>query len=60
MPERAAQIEERTPAGRMLETDEIANAIVELCSPVFAHLTGTDVPIDGGWSVDGGGSRLFR
>lgn len=60
MPARRAEIEMRTPLGRTLETDEIAHAIVELAGPKFAYLSGSDVVIDGGWSTDGGGGRLFR
>jgi NAD(P)-dependent dehydrogenase (short-subunit alcohol dehydrogenase family) len=60
MPDRRRALEERTPLQRLLTIDEIAGAIVELSSSNFAYLTGTNVVIDGGWSIDGGGSRLFR
>ena len=59
MPRRQSVIEARTPLGRLVEVQEIADAIVELASPTFAYLTGTNVLIDGGFSTDGGGSGLF-
>ena len=60
MPERRTELELRTPLRRLIATQEIADAIVALASPRFAYLTGTNVVIDGGWSTDGGGARLFR
>ena len=60
MPERKEELEARTPLSRLLGVDEIAGAIVDLASPTFGYLTGTNVVIDGGWSIDGGGGRLFR
>jgi len=58
-PNRKAEIEARTPMGRLAEIDEIAKAVIALASPDFAYLTGTNVIIDGGFSTDGGSSGLF-
>ena len=38
----------KTPAGRMGNPEEIAQAIVWLCSDEASFVTGTIVPVDGG------------
>jgi len=38
----------RCPTGRMSTPQEIANAAVFLASPAAAHITGTNLIVDGG------------
>ena len=48
---RSRAILERTPLGRWGEPDDVALAVVFLCSPAAAFITGTIVPVDGGYLV---------
>src|ERR1700761_9268096 len=48
---RSRAILERTPLGRWGEPDDVAQAVVFLCSPAAAFITGTIVPVDGGYLV---------
>lgn len=48
-PETMATIAAATPLGRIAEPDEIANAILFLASPAAAMITGTILPVDGGY-----------
>jgi len=41
----------RTPAGRWGEPDDLAGLAVYLASPASDFLTGTAIPIDGGFSI---------
>ena len=41
----------RTPAGRWGEPDDLAGLAVYLSSPASDFLTGTAIPIDGGFSI---------
>jgi len=43
----------RTPAGRWGTPDEHAGVAVFLASPASAFVTGTAIPVDGGYSVLG-------
>jgi 2-deoxy-D-gluconate 3-dehydrogenase len=43
----------RTPAGRWGEPDDIAGAAVFLCSSASDFVTGTALPVDGGYSARG-------
>jgi 2-deoxy-D-gluconate 3-dehydrogenase len=43
----------RTPAGRWGEPADLAGVAVFLCSAASAFVTGTAIPVDGGYSVQG-------
>ncbi|MGZ4437214.1 MAG: 3-hydroxybutyrate dehydrogenase [Nocardioidaceae bacterium] len=36
---------------RLVEPDEVADAVAFLCSPTAASMTGTDLVLDGGWTA---------
>ncbi|NEW70780.1 SDR family oxidoreductase [Streptomyces rapamycinicus] len=36
---------------RLVEPEEVAEAVAFLCSPQAASMTGTDIVIDGGWTA---------
>jgi enoyl-[acyl-carrier protein] reductase III len=42
---------ERTPAGRMVEPEDVAGAVVFLCSPDAAMVCGHTLVVDGGFSL---------
>jgi NAD(P)-dependent dehydrogenase (short-subunit alcohol dehydrogenase family) len=42
---------ERHPVGRFGTSEEVAAAVLYLCSPEAAFLTGVALPIDGGWGL---------
>jgi 2-deoxy-D-gluconate 3-dehydrogenase len=46
---RNRQILERIPAGRWGEPNDLAGAAVFLASPASDYITGTILPVDGGW-----------
>ena len=48
-PVRSEQILSRIPAGRWAEPEDIAGAIVFLCSPSADYVHGVVLPVDGGW-----------
>jgi len=48
-----AALERRTPQGRLGTTEEIADAILYLCEPRAAHVTGQVLAVDGGWTAYG-------
>jgi enoyl-[acyl-carrier protein] reductase III len=41
----------RTPAGRMVEPEDIADAVVFLCSPQAEMIRGQTIVVDGGFSL---------
>ena len=41
----------RTPAGRMVEPDDIAGAVAFLCSPDAEMVRGQTLIVDGGYSL---------
>jgi len=45
---------ERTPAGRLVEPQDVAEVIAFLCSPGACMIRGQTIYIDGGWSIDVG------
>ncbi len=46
---RSAEILGRIPAGRWGQPDDLAGAVVFLCSPASAYVHGSVIPVDGGW-----------
>lgn len=48
-PERMNTVKAHTPLGRIAEPEEIADAILFLASPAAAMITGTTLPVDGGF-----------
>jgi NAD(P)-dependent dehydrogenase (short-subunit alcohol dehydrogenase family) len=52
--ERGAKIVAATPMGRFGEPNELAGAVVWLCSGTASFVTGAVVPVDGGFGAFGG------
>lgn len=46
---RARQILDRIPVGRWGRPEDLATAVLFLASPASSYVTGTIVPVDGGW-----------
>ncbi|MBI4182473.1 MAG: glucose 1-dehydrogenase [Proteobacteria bacterium] len=46
-----ASVLARIPLGRIGEPEDIANAVVFMCSSAAAMITGTSLLVDGGWTV---------
>ena len=50
-PERSQAIVARTPMGRWGRPEDVAGAVVFLCSPAAAFITGVILPVDGGYAA---------
>ena len=48
-PDRSRSILDRIPAGRWAEPDDIAGAVLFLCSRAADYVHGVVLPVDGGW-----------
>lgn len=48
-PDRSAAILARIPAGRWGAAEDLAGAVVFLCSPAASYIHGTILTVDGGW-----------
>ncbi|MFF0622442.1 3-hydroxybutyrate dehydrogenase [Streptomyces sp. NPDC004296] len=42
---------DRTAIKRLIEPDEVARAVLWLCTPQAGCITGTSLPLDGGWTA---------
>ncbi|WP_435845901.1 3-hydroxybutyrate dehydrogenase [Streptomyces huasconensis] len=42
----------RAPVKRLLEAEEVAAAVLWLCGPHTSYITGTSLPLDGGWGAN--------
>lgn len=49
--ENARKLGDAVPLGRLAEADDIAGAVLFLASDESAYITGTVMPVDGGWHV---------
>ena len=52
--DRGRAILARTPMGRFGDPAELSGAVLWLCSDAASFVTGVVIPIDGGFSADGG------
>lgn len=52
-PERNARVMMRSPMKRWGRTEEVANGILFLCSPLSSFVTGVVLPVDGGYLASG-------
>jgi NAD(P)-dependent dehydrogenase (short-subunit alcohol dehydrogenase family) len=50
-PETAERVLEQTPMGRMATTEEMASAVLWLCSDTASYVTGICLPVDGGMTA---------
>jgi 2-dehydro-3-deoxy-D-gluconate 5-dehydrogenase len=48
-PRRYREISDRIPAGRWGSPEDLAGALVFLCSPASSYMTGSVLTVDGGW-----------
>ena len=53
IPELQARVEERTPVGRWGEPDDLGGIAVFLSSDGSNYVSGTAIPVDGGYSING-------
>ena len=53
IPELEKRVTERTPAGRWGDPDDLGGIAVFLASEASNYITGTAIPVDGGYSING-------
>jgi 3-hydroxybutyrate dehydrogenase len=46
-----ALLAEKQPSRRLSSPTEVARLAVWLCAPAAHNITGTSIPIDGGWTA---------
>jgi NAD(P)-dependent dehydrogenase (short-subunit alcohol dehydrogenase family) len=54
------EVVDHTPAGRLAEPDDVAGAVVALCDPRSAFVTGQAIAVDGGYSTYGAAHPASR
>jgi cyclopentanol dehydrogenase len=47
-----SMVEQRTPLGRMAQPQDVANVIAFLCADESRYVTGTELTVDGGYSIN--------
>lgn len=52
------RVEGRTPMGRLGEVDEVGDAAAFLLSDLASYVTGTILPVDGGWAAFSGAGEV--
>ena len=52
--------EDAVPMGRLTRTEDVALAVLFLCSPAAAHVSGTEIVVDGAASLGGKFAELAR
>jgi NAD(P)-dependent dehydrogenase (short-subunit alcohol dehydrogenase family) len=57
--EGAARVTQGIPLGRLGTAEDVAEAVLFLCSPAAAFITGAVLVCDGGWSLGGLGSMTL-
>ena len=57
-PKIAKATEAATPLRRLGEPDDVAGAVVFLCSPAARYITGQNIVIDGGSTIGGGSAGI--
>jgi NAD(P)-dependent dehydrogenase (short-subunit alcohol dehydrogenase family) len=57
--EDAARVVRTVPLGRLGTLQDVAEAVLFLCSPAAAFITGAVLVCDGGWSLGGLGSMAL-
>jgi NAD(P)-dependent dehydrogenase (short-subunit alcohol dehydrogenase family) len=49
-----ADLEKRSPLGRVATLEEVANVVAFLVSPAASYVNATTLLVDGGWTSFGG------
>ncbi len=51
---------ESVPLKRNREGEDLANAALVIASPMASYITGTVLPVDGGWSLGGASAAMSQ
>ena len=54
------EVVDRSPSGRIAEPEDVAGAVVALCDPRGAFVTGQAIAVDGGYATYGAAHRATR
>jgi len=57
-PELIEAAKQSVPLQRLGTTEDIANSVMFLASPVASYISGVILPVDGGWSLSGAGVMM--